>query len=82
MRAEPGRHRAWTVYVLGALAGAALGVIVALNVMIFSGVERGYEAGLGEVFAHSPLAGVLVVASLIAGPVVGVIWARWTRRSN
>lgn len=82
MRVESARYRAWASYVVGALVGSALGVIVALNVMIFSGVESGYEAGLGQLFAHSPLAGVLVVIALVTGPVIGVVWARWARRSH
>jgi hypothetical protein len=58
------------------LVGGLLSVVVAVNLVIYLGVEGGYESTLGDVFAHSPLTGILVVGVLAAGPVIGVIVAR------
>ncbi|MBT8207412.1 MAG: hypothetical protein HKN07_15455 [Acidimicrobiia bacterium] len=62
--------------VFGALVGFGVAAIVAVNVVIFSGIEDGYEASLPEVFRQNAFVGVLVVAILGAGPVVGAIVAR------
>lgn len=59
-----------------AVLGFVVAAIVAVNVVIASGVDRGYEASLGEVFEENPVAGVITVAVLVAGPVVGV----WTAK--
>lgn len=50
------------------LAGAVIGATVAVNTMILSGVERGHEAGPGEVFEQSSITGFVVT--------------RWIRRSG
>ena len=68
--------------VVGGLVGGVLGAIVAVNVVIYSGVEGGYEAALGDVFAHSVALGILVVAILLAGPVAGVVFARRRRHRS
>lgn len=76
------RHavREWVVDVLvGGLLGGAVGAIVSVNVVITSGVERGYESGPAEVFGHSTVAGLVAVAALIAGPILGVVVARRRR---
>ena len=57
----------------------ATGAILAVNVVIFSGIEDGYEANIPDVFRQNALVGVLVVAILIAGPVVGVMTRRRMR---
>ncbi len=65
--------------VIGALAGAIIGLLVggiaAVNLVIFAGVDQGYEASLPEVFETNVLLGVTTVAVLIAGPIVGAIVA-------
>lgn len=66
--------------VVGGMAGGIVGVIVAVNVVIFSGIERGYESSLEEVFRYNAAVGVLVVALWVVGPVLGVIAARRRRR--
>lgn len=72
--------RAWVVdVVIGGLVGGLLGGIVAVNLVIYYGVERGYEASLSEVFEKSPLLGVVVLGSLLAGPTVGVLTAHMQR---
>ena len=74
------RIHGWLVDVLvGGVVGGITGGIVAVNVVIFSGVDRGYEASLREVLDHSPILGVVVVMVLAAGPVLGVLMARRQR---
>jgi hypothetical protein len=66
--------------VAGGIFGGIAGAIVAVNFVIYSGIERGYEATIPEVFRESVVAGVITVAVLLAGPVVGVWIARRLRR--
>jgi hypothetical protein len=73
----------WLVdMVVGIVVGGLLGGVVAVNLMIYSGVERGYEASLGQVFEHSALAGLVVVAALAAGPILGVVAMRRHRQKK
>lgn len=65
--------------VVGALAGTVMGAIVAINVGIWIGVD--YEEALSAVFARTSVAGWIVTALLLAGPVVGV-WAMRTLRAG
>jgi hypothetical protein len=65
--------------VVGGVVGFILGGLVAVNLVIYSGVERGYEANLGEVFDKSVILGSIVVLVLVAGPVGGVVAARARR---
>lgn len=44
--------------------------------------ERGYETGLGELFAFNWVVGVLVVTVLAGFPVFGVVVARGWRRKR
>ncbi len=75
------RLRHWLVDgVVGVVLGGLVGAVIAVNVVIFSGIEGGYEASLAEVFRVNVLVGFIVVALLAAGPVVGVIGARRMRR--
>ena len=69
---------------VGGLVGGLVGAVAAVNFVIFTGIEQGYEASLGEVFEHSLIAGIVTVMLLIAGPVLGVLTARRlrTRRSQ
>ncbi len=64
----------------GAILGFIVGAIVAVNVVITAGVDRGYQASLAEVFEESAVLGVAVLAILVAGPIVGVYAARRIRR--
>ena len=66
--------------VIGAILGLVAGAIIAINLIITAGVERGYEASLSEVFEENALVAVAAVAILVVGPVVGVIIARRIRR--
>jgi len=72
----------WRRWVIDISAGGVIGGIVGANIAIYLGVPGGYEAGIGDVFAHSPLVGVLWLAALIAGPMVGVFVARNQRHKR
>ena len=56
-----------------------MGAIVAVNLVIYSGIEDGYEASLPEVFSENLFVGLATVGVLCAGPIVGVIVARRQR---
>jgi NADH:ubiquinone oxidoreductase subunit 6 (subunit J) len=74
------RVRGWIVdLVVGGLVGGVVGAVAAVNVVIVSGAERGYESSLGEVFRHNVFAGLVTVAVLVAGLVGGVVVARRRR---
>ena len=66
--------------VIGVVAGGLVGAIVAVNFVIFVGIEGGYEAGITDVFRENVLFGLVTVAILVAGPVVGVVAMRRRRR--
>jgi hypothetical protein len=78
-----GRTRGWLADgVIGGIVGGVIGAIVAVNVVIYAGIEDGYEASIPDVFRESPLVGVVTVAILVAGPVLGVVVARRRRRAR
>jgi ABC-type nitrate/sulfonate/bicarbonate transport system permease component len=56
---------------LGVLLGAISGAVLAVNVVIFAGFERGYETTLSEVFDQRPVVAVIVVAVLALSPAIG-----------
>jgi hypothetical protein len=73
--------KGWLVdLAVGGLIGGLVGAVAAVNFVIYTGIEQGYEASLAEVFQHSLIAGVITVMILIAGPVIGVLAARRRRR--
>lgn len=73
--------RHWIMDVLvGGAVGAIAGAIVAVNVVITSGIDRGYEATILEIFRENVLVGIVTVTVLASGPVLGVVAARWLRR--
>lgn len=77
------RARAWLVdIVVGGVIGGITGAIVAVNFVIFVGIDDGYEASIAEVFRQNAIAGLLTVAILGFGPVCGVVVARRTRRKR
>jgi hypothetical protein len=65
---------------IGGVIGGIVGAIVAVNFVIYVGIEGGYEASLADVFRQSLVAGVITVAILGTGPVLGVVLARRLRR--
>jgi hypothetical protein len=72
----------WTDIVLGGVIGGLIGAIAAVNFVIYVGIEGGYEATIPEVFRQSVVAGAVMVAILVGGPVVGVMIARRQRRKR
>lgn len=61
------------------MIGGLVGLVVAVNVVIYSGIEEGYEADLADVFGQRPIVGLLVLSILVVAPVVGVLAARRIR---
>jgi hypothetical protein len=75
--------RGWLVdLAAGGILGGAAGLVVAVNLVIFLGPEQGYESSIQDVFDHSTILGVVVLAILAAGPIVGVLLARRRRASR
>ena len=68
--------------VVGGIVGAILGGILALNIVIYSGTDRGYETGIIELFAFNWVVGILVVSVSVGFPVLGVVIARLWRRKR
>ena len=76
-----GTRRQWLIDgLVGVGGGGLIGAIVAVNFVIYVGIERGYEASIPDVFRQNPLAGIVTVVILAAGPVAGVVGMRWLRR--
>jgi len=65
----------------GFAVGSIVGAIVAVNIVIYAGPDSGYQSSIGDVFRHSAPVGVLAVAALVAGPVLGVMIARRSARN-
>lgn len=61
--------------VVGALVGLVAGAIAAINVVIFAGIEDGYEATITEVFSQNAFVGIAALLVLAAGPAIGVVIA-------
>jgi len=79
---EPGT-RGWVAdTVLGGILGGVAGAIVAVNFVIYVGIEDGYEASIPDVFRQNPVAGVVTVMILITGPVLGIVFARRLRQKR
>jgi hypothetical protein len=75
--------KGWLVdLAVGGLVGGLVGAIAAVNFIIWTGIEQGYEASLVEVFQLSLIASIVTVMILIAGPMVGVVTARRLRRTR
>ena len=68
--------------VLAALAGFVVAVIVILNLHILVGLEDGYAATPADVFSWSVLLGVVDIALLVTGPVLGIVAASRLRRRD
>jgi hypothetical protein len=67
---------------LAAFCGLVLAVIVVLNLHIVAGLEEGYAASPGDVWQHSALLGLVDVALLAGGPLLGVVLLAWFHRST
>lgn len=77
-----GRRSRLIDIVAGGIGGGVVGAVIAVNVVIYSGIERGYEATIPEVFRENVFVGFVVVAILVAGPLIGVWAARRVRRQR
>jgi len=66
--------------VFGGIGGGVVGVVAAVNVVIYAGIEDGYEATIGEVFSQNSAIGVVVVAIVLLGPALGIVLARFVRK--
>lgn len=64
---------------VGVILGGVISAIVAVNVVIYAGIEDGYEASIGDVFDESLLIGLVTVAILVGGPILGVVLMRRRR---
>lgn len=69
------RRRLAIRVVFGSVVGLVVGAIASVNVVIFGGIEDGYEASATEVFEQNALVGFIALVVLVAGPVIGVIIA-------
>lgn len=67
---------------VGGVVVAIVGAILAVNLVIFAGIDSGYEASPREIFEQNWIVGVLTVAILISGPILGVVVARALRRKG
>ncbi len=73
----------WAIdLVLGTLAGGIVGAIVAVNVVIYSGIDSGYEASMSQILEDEPVAGVLALTAFVTAPVLGVGILRRLRRKR
>lgn len=70
----------FTDILVGLIVGGVVGAVVAVNFVIYTGIEGGYEASIGEVFDQNVLLGLITVALLVGGPILGVYVMR--RRRN
>ena len=81
---EPRRTpRGWVIDILaGGLIGGVVGAIAAVNIVIFSGIDSGYESSLADVFSYNALVGLVAVFVLVGAPIAGVVIARRIRRTR
>jgi hypothetical protein len=68
--------------ILGGTVGFIVSAVIAVNVVIFSGMSRGYETSIPQVFEQNRVIGVVASALLIIGPFAGVFLARRNRRRS
>ena len=68
--------------IVGALIGMIVAAIVAVNLVILSGIDSGYETTIPELFRENVFLGIVTVAILVAGPIVGALYGKrfWQRR--
>ena len=78
------RHTVMTMAlsVVAALGGFVVAVIAILNLHILVGLEAGYAASPADVFERSVLLGMVDIALLVAGPMLGVVAASRLRRRD
>ncbi|MDX2342382.1 MAG: hypothetical protein QNL12_00920 [Acidimicrobiia bacterium] len=67
---------------VGGVAGLLIGMVLAVNIVIFSGIDGGYEASPAEVFAENPIVGTVAAIVLAGAPIAGIAWLRRRRASS
>jgi hypothetical protein len=73
----------WIVDIaFGTLAGGIVGAILAVNVVIYPGIDDGYEASVRQVFDEKPAVGVLAATVLVASPSIAVTALRRARKKR
>lgn len=87
--AEGKRHapspsaKGWMIDLLmGGLGGGLAGAIVAVNIVIFSGIDDGYESSFGDVMDFNRFLGLTVLAVLLAAPISAISILRRLRRNR
>ena len=66
--------------VIGGVVGIVIGAIVAVNIVIFAGIDDGYEASPSEVFDQNAVVATAATAALVVSPFAAVILLRRSRR--
>ena len=78
-----GSVKGWLLdIVVGGFGGSIVGAIVAVNVVIYSGIDDGYEAGPNAWFGYSPVLGIAVIALLVLPPIWAIFMMRKLRRNR
>lgn len=76
MTTNSGQRRGVWRMMIGAIVGAAVGLIIAVNVVIFSGVEDGYEAAPADVFEQRPFAAAIAIVAFVLAIGAGITISR------
>jgi len=79
---EPHTVVTMALSMVAALGGFVVAIIAILNLHILVGLEAGYAASPADVFEWSVLLGMVDIALLVAGPVLGVVAASRLRRRD
>lgn len=79
---QPHTVTTMALWVVAALGGFVVAVIAILNLHILVGLEAGYAASPADVFEWSLLLGMVDIALLVAGPMLGVVAASRLRRRD
>lgn len=74
-------HRSCS-FLLGAVIGGIVGAVLAVNILIFAGVEGGYEASLSDALDQRPVAAITALVVLVLSPLVGAFVAVERTRSS
>ena len=65
---KPGTNNWVADTAVGGVIGGILGAIVAVNFVIYAGIDDGYEATIAEVFRQNTFVGLVTIALLIWMP--------------
>jgi len=79
---EPHTAGTMALSAVAALGGFVVAVITILNLHILVGLEAGYAASPADVFTWSVLLGMVDIALLVVGPMLGVVAVSRLRRRD